>query len=47
MKWCIAHPQQKPFEVILDPELTLGLPKNLTAWTGRRTSPCNRSLCNK
>ena len=34
VKWCIAHPQQKPFEVILDPELTLGLPKNLTAWTG-------------
>ena len=34
MKWCIAHPQQKPFEVILDPELTLELPKNLTAWTG-------------
>ena len=34
MKWCIAHPQQKPFEVILDPELTLDLPKNLTAWTG-------------
>ena len=34
MKWCIAHPQHKPFEVILDPELTLGLPKNLTAWTG-------------
>ena len=34
VKWCIAHPQQKPVEVILDPELTLGLPKNLTAWTG-------------
>lgn len=34
MKWCIAHPQQKPLEVILDPELTIGLPKNLTAWTG-------------
>ncbi len=34
MKWCIAHPQHKPFEVILDPELTLGLPKNLTSWTG-------------
>ena len=34
MKWCIAHPQQKPFEVILDPELTLNLPNNLTAWTG-------------
>jgi alcohol dehydrogenase class IV len=34
MKWCIAHPQQKPVEVILDPELTVELPKNLTAWTG-------------
>ena len=34
VKWCIAHPQQKPIEVILDPELTLALPKNLTAWTG-------------
>ena len=34
MKWCIAHPKQKPVEVILDPELTLGLPTNLTAWTG-------------
>jgi len=34
MKWCIAHPEQKPFEVILDPELTFDLPKNLTAWTG-------------
>lgn len=34
VKWCIAHSQQKPSEVILDPELTLELPKNLTAWTG-------------
>jgi len=34
VKWCIAHPQQKPIEVILDPQLTLELPKNLTAWTG-------------
>ena len=34
VKWCIAHPQQKPLEVILDPELTIKLPKNLTAWTG-------------
>ena len=34
VKWCIAHPQQKPVEVILDPELTLELPQNLTAWTG-------------
>ena len=34
VKWCIAHPQQKPIEVILDPKLTLELPKKLTAWTG-------------
>lgn len=34
VKWCIAHPNQKPLEVILDPELTIQLPKNLTAWTG-------------
>lgn len=34
MKWCIVHPLQKPAAVILDPELTLGLPANLTAWTG-------------
>jgi alcohol dehydrogenase class IV len=34
VKWCIAHPQQKPIEVILDPQLTLELPKDLTAWTG-------------
>ena len=34
VKWCIAHPEQKPIEVILDPELTLELPKDLTAWTG-------------
>jgi len=34
VKWCIAHPKQKPIEVILDPELTLELPKDLTAWTG-------------
>ena len=34
VKWCIAHPQQKPIEVILDPQLTLELPKNLTACTG-------------
>jgi alcohol dehydrogenase class IV len=34
MKWCIVHPLQKPVAVILDPELTLGLPPKLTAWTG-------------
>ena len=34
VKRCIWHPKQKPVTAILDPILTLGLPKNLTAWTG-------------
>ncbi len=34
MKLCIWHPNQKPIAAILDPKLTLGLPKTLTAWTG-------------
>lgn len=34
MKWCIWHPELKPAMVILDPELTVGLPPHLTAWTG-------------
>ncbi|MGX9355865.1 iron-containing alcohol dehydrogenase [Roseobacteraceae bacterium S113] len=34
MKFCVWHPQLKPALVLLDPELTLGLPQNLTAWTG-------------
>ena len=34
MKLCVWHPNQKPIAAILDPELTLELPKNLTAWTG-------------
>ena len=34
MKLCIWHPNQKPIAAILDPNLTLSLPKNLTAWTG-------------
>ena len=29
VKWCIAHPQQKPIEVILDPKLTLEFPSFL------------------
>ena len=33
-KGCVWHPLQKPTAVILDPELTLGLPASLTAWTG-------------
>jgi len=34
MKFCICHPDLKPSLALLDPELTLGLPVNLTAWTG-------------
>lgn len=34
MKFCVWHPKLKPALALLDPELTLGLPQNLTAWTG-------------
>lgn len=34
MKLCVWHPLLKPSHAILDPELTLGLPTDLTAWTG-------------
>lgn len=34
MKLCVWHPDLKPSVAILDPEVTLGLPANLTAWTG-------------
>lgn len=34
MKFCLYHPQLKPSLALLDPELTLSLPQNLTAWTG-------------
>jgi alcohol dehydrogenase class IV len=33
-KIILLHPQMQPRLVILDPELTFGLPANLTAWTG-------------
>ena len=37
MRKCIVfHPRMLPGQVIADPELTLGLPPNLTAWTGLR-----------
>jgi len=34
MKFCICHPDYSPSLALLDPELTLGLPPHLTAWTG-------------
>ncbi len=34
VKACIWHADQKPIAAILDPDLTLGLPPTLTAWTG-------------
>jgi len=34
MKFCICHPGLKPALALLDPELTVGLPPHLTAWTG-------------
>ena len=34
MKFCIWHPNLKPALALLDPSLTVGLPSNLTAWTG-------------
>lgn len=34
MKFCICHPKLKPSLALLDPELTISLPRNLTAWTG-------------
>lgn len=34
MKLCIWHPDLKPALALLDPEMTVGLPPHLTAWTG-------------
>ena len=34
MKLCVWHPDLKPSLALLDPEITLGLPSSLTAWTG-------------
>lgn len=34
MKLCVWHPDLKPALTLLDPELTAGLPPQLTAWTG-------------
>lgn len=34
MKFCADHPDLRPALALLDPELTVGLPPALTAWTG-------------
>ena len=34
MKFCVWHPGLKPSLTLLDPEITVGLPASLTAWTG-------------
>ena len=34
MKLCVWHPDLKPSLTLLDPEITVGLPSALTAWTG-------------
>ena len=34
MKFCLAHLGMRPSLALLDPELTIELPSNLTAWTG-------------
>ena len=34
MKFCLDHPRLKISAAVLDPVLTVGLPANLTAWTG-------------
>lgn len=34
MKFCVWHASCKPVCALLDPEITVGLPRNLTAWTG-------------
>lgn len=45
-KKIIFHPGMLPARVIADPELTLGLPKHLTAWTGiDALSHCLEAYC--
>ena len=34
VKRCVWHPTYHPRAAVLDPEITFGLPRNLTAWTG-------------
>ncbi|WP_251975939.1 iron-containing alcohol dehydrogenase [Salinicola avicenniae] len=33
-KECVHHPLARPAKIILDPHFTLGLPADMTAWTG-------------
>jgi len=45
-KTIIFHPNMMPEIVISDPELTIGLPANLTAWTGMDAlAHCLEALC--
>lgn len=45
-KTVIFHPNMMPAIVISDPELTVGLPANLTAWTGMDAlAHCLEALC--
>jgi alcohol dehydrogenase len=47
-KAIVFNPQMMPKMVILDPEVTVGLPPNLTAWTGFDTLSHNlEALCAK
>ena len=45
-KKIIFHPRMLPARVVADPELTLGLPRHLTAWTGiDALSHCLEAYC--
>jgi alcohol dehydrogenase class IV len=45
-KKIIFHPKMLPGRVVADPELTVGLPKHLTAWTGiDALSHCLEAYC--
>ena len=54
LKFCIWHPELSPSLALLDPELTIGLPKTRTAWSGADAMthaieaylvPCFHPLC--
>jgi alcohol dehydrogenase class IV len=45
-KKIIFHPKMLPARVVADPELTVGLPRHLTAWTGiDALSHCLEAFC--